>query len=113
AVDIGDQSGGEPAAAYRHVQGDDVLEVEQVGVLCRGHDRAGRVDQLTPRPIAVREHGEDPADAQQPGGDQCHQVAGVLAAVFGTQAGDDQVRVRGDRVGAVEHRRVEPGGRRL
>jgi hypothetical protein len=48
----------------RGVQGDDVLEVEQVGVLRAGHHGPGRVDQLAPRPLTVSEHCEGSSDPE-------------------------------------------------
>jgi hypothetical protein len=89
------------------VQRDDVLEVEQVGVLSGGHDRSGRVGQLTRSPVAVREYGEDAASLQSVGREQCDKVSGGVGTVSGTgavavvagqrwgQAGDDQVRAIG------------------
>jgi hypothetical protein len=38
----------ELAVTHRGVHHDDVLEVEQVGVLRGSHQNTGRVDQLTP-----------------------------------------------------------------
>src|SRR6185503_13343527 len=41
------------------VQGDDVLEVEQVGVLRAGHKRPGGVEKFARGPVTVGEHGEN------------------------------------------------------
>jgi len=84
----------ELAVVYRRVHHDDVLEVEQVGVL-RGSDQGpGRVDQLTTRPVTVGEHGEDAAGAQQPRRRQGDLITGSVPAVLGAQAREDQVRPR-------------------
>jgi hypothetical protein len=45
------------------VHGDDVLEVEQVGVLPGGHHRSGRVDES---PALAVTPGEDDKDAAEP-----------------------------------------------
>ncbi|MBN9097959.1 MULTISPECIES: hypothetical protein [unclassified Pseudonocardia] len=45
------------------VHGDDVLEVEQVGVLPGGHHRPGRVDE---NPAVAVTPGEDHKDAAEP-----------------------------------------------
>ena len=58
---------GQLAVGIGGVQGDDVLEVEQVGVLRGGHERPARVDQYPASPVAVGEHGQDAAQPQQPG----------------------------------------------
>jgi hypothetical protein len=53
----------ELAVADWGVNHDDVLEVEQVGVLRGGYHRSGRVDQFARGPVTVGEHGEDAAGA--------------------------------------------------
>ncbi|MFC7617308.1 hypothetical protein ACFQV2_31680 [Actinokineospora soli] len=90
----------ETAVVDGRVQGDDVLQVEQVGVLCRGHHRARVVGQLARRPVTVREYGEDAADAEPPCRVEGDEVGGVavteVVAAVRREAGDDQVgAVRG------------------
>ena len=56
--------GGEDAALVDLADdGDDVLEVEQIGGLAGGHDRAGRVNESSAFGVGMREHGERAADA--------------------------------------------------
>ena len=47
----------------------DVLQIEQIGVLQRGDDGAGRFEQPTTRAVAVGEHSEDAAGGEV-GGDR-------------------------------------------
>ncbi|MBW0118992.1 hypothetical protein, partial [Pseudonocardia abyssalis] len=71
------------------VHGDDVLEVEQVGVLPCGHHRAARVDEDAVAAVTVGEYGEDPAEPECSGGEPGDSV-GVLGRVVSSRHHSDQ-----------------------
>ena len=66
----------------------DVLQVEQVGVLQRGDDGAGRVDQPTAVAVAVGEHGEGAAGGEV-GGDRSR---GLFVQPAAAQIQHDELR---------------------
>ena len=80
------------------VQGDDVLEVEQVGVLRPGHEGSGWVEEFARGPVTVGQYGQKAPYAQQAGGEQGHVITGAGAVVVGMHAGDDEIGVCGGGV---------------
>jgi hypothetical protein len=95
----------EVAVAQWCVDGDEVLEVEEVRVLSRGHHDPGRVDQLIAAPITMGEHDKGPPDTQQmrryPGGEVCRTRSAVIGDLVRGDAGDDQIHVRDNGLPAV------------
>ena len=71
---------------------DDVLQVEQVGVLRRRHDPPAHVDQHVIRiGVAAGEDGQDPASAQHPGGDHAQPPVHPGAAGAGVCVGVGEI----------------------